>query len=99
MVSFWTIYILGGGVDYISGPYTVKIPTNVRRVPFRILITDDSIKERNETFRLVIDSSSLPDGVVVGTPSQAVITIVDVLKCKLMCVVLLAVYLCNSQIF
>ena len=76
----------------------MKIPTNKKKVPLRILITDDSKKERNETFRLVIDSSSLPDGVVVGTPSQAMITIVDVPKCKLMCVVLLAVYLCNIYI-
>ena len=76
--------ILGGGVDYISGPYAVKIPAGVNNVSFSVLITNDNKREVNETFRLVIDSSSLPDRVVVGTPSQAVITIVDVTKRKLM---------------
>ena len=53
-------------------------------VPFSILITDDKKKEDNETFRLVIDPYSLPNGVAVGTPNKATITIVDTTKCKLM---------------
>ena len=56
------------------------IPADVDEVSFSILITNDNKKEENETFHLVIDSSSLPDGVVVDTPSQAVITIVDVTR-------------------
>ena len=56
------------------------------------MITDDNIKENNETFRLVIDPYSLPNGVVVATPDKALITIVDTTKCKL-CIVLVAVYL------
>ena len=79
-----------GGIDYNSGPYTVIIPANVEEVSFSILITNDNKKEENEIFHLVIDSSSLPDGVVVGTPSQAIVTIVDV-TCK----ILLAINLCN----
>ena len=71
---------LGGGIDYNSGPYTVIIPANVDEVSFSIFITNDNKKEENETFHLVIDSSSLPDGVIVDTPSQAVITIVDVTR-------------------
>ena len=81
-----------GGIDYNSGPYTVIIPANVDKVSFGILITDDNKKEENETFHLVIDSFSLPDGVVAGTPSQAIITIVDVTKCK----ILPNVHLCNN---
>ena len=75
---------LGGGNDYISGPYTVKIPTNVKMIPFSILITDDKKKENNETFRLVIDPHSLRNGVVVGPPNMATVTIVDTTKCKIM---------------
>ena len=56
------------------------IPADVDEVSFSILITNDNKKEENETFHLVIDSSSLPDGVVVDTPSQAVMTIVDVTR-------------------
>ena len=51
-------------------------------VSLSIVITDDKKKETNETFCLVIDLSSLPSGVVIGTPSQAVVTIVDTTKCK-----------------
>ena len=53
-------------------------------VPFSILITDDKKKENNETFHLVIDPYSLPNGVVVGTPNKATITIVDNTKGKIM---------------
>ena len=60
------------------------IPANMKEVSFSILITNDNKREKNETFHLVIDSSSLPDGIVVDTPSQAVITIVDVTKCKIL---------------
>ena len=70
----------------------MKIPKNVKTVPFNIMITDDNIKENNETFRLVIDPHSLPNGVVVGTPDKAMITIVDTTKCKLF-IVLVAVNL------
>ena len=70
----------------MSGPYTVKIPTNVKMVPFSILITDDNKNEKNETFHIVIDPYSLPDGVLVSTPNKATITIVDTTKRKLICI-------------
>ena len=84
-------YVLGGGIDYISGPYTVKIPTNVKMVSFSIMITDDKKKENNETFHLVIDPYSLPNGVIVGTPDKPTITIVDTTKRKL--IYFIAVYI------
>ena len=56
----------------------------MKTVSFSILIADDNIKENNETFHLVIDPYSLPNGVVVGTPDKPTITIVDTTKCKLM---------------
>ena len=48
-------------------------------VPFDIPITDDRILEGLEDFLLTIDPSSLPDDgtVVVGSPGQAAVTIVD----------------------
>ena len=67
----------------------MKIPKNVKMVSFNIMITDDNIKENNETFHLVIDPHSLPNGVVVGTPDKPTITIVDTTKCKLMYVLFL----------
>ena len=75
-------YIIGGGTDYISGPYTVVIPAGVKIVSFPIFITNDNKQESNETFYLIIDSLSLPDGVVTGTHGQATITIVDKTESK-----------------
>ena len=77
-------YTLGGGFDYTSGPYTVKIPANVKSISFSILITNDNIKENNETFHLVIDPDSLPDDVIIGTPRQVTVTIMDTTKCKVL---------------
>ena len=77
MLICFTHHVIGGGLDYVSGPYSVTIPAGKNNGSFRISITNDNIRENNETFYLVIDSSSLPDGVIVGTPSQAIITIVD----------------------
>ena len=75
-------YIIGGGTDYISGPYTVVIPAGDKTASFPIFITNDNKRESNETFNLVIDSLSLPDGVVIGSLGQATITIVDKTKSK-----------------
>ena len=76
--TFLLLFFAGGGSDYISGPYSVKIPAGKTTLSFRISITNDNRRENNETFYLVIDSSSLPNGVVVGSPSQAKVTIVDI---------------------
>ena len=46
-------------------------------MPFDIPINDDAIIENNENFALTIDPSSLPTGVIVGSPDQAIVTIVD----------------------
>jgi len=69
--------IIGGGVDYDSGIYTVTIPAGQTRVPFDVPINNDLIPEGNEDFTVAIDSSSLPNGVRPGTPSSATVTIVD----------------------
>ena len=57
--------------------YTVTFPAGVNSSQLNTLITDDNILEDDETFNLTINQSSLPDGVVVGDPSQVTVTIVD----------------------
>ena len=42
-----------------------------------MLITDDNIVESSEKFGLNINSSSLPDGVTVGSANQVIVTIKD----------------------
>ena len=73
----WVTCVTGGGVDYVSGPYTVTFPAGQTRATFNVPITDDNISEGNENFILTINSSSLPTGVTVGDPGQATVTIVD----------------------
>ena len=57
--------------------YTVTFSAGVNSSQLTILITDDNILEDDETFNLTVNQSSLPDGVVVGDPSQVTVTIVD----------------------
>ena len=66
-----------GGIDYVSGIYTVTFPAGTQRVPFEIPIADDGTYEGNEDFTLTIDLSSLPDSVTRGNPGSATVTIVD----------------------
>ena len=63
-------------MDYTSGPYSVTFPAGVMSVQFTVSINDDNIFEENENFTLTINSS-LPTGVMVGTPGQATVNIVD----------------------
>ena len=64
------------GMDYNSGPFTVKFSAGMTRVPFNVSIHEDNILEGNETFNLIIDPSSLPSKVNVAN-GQATVTIVD----------------------
>ena len=61
--------------DYHSGPYTVTIPAGDNDVTFSVTITDDDIREMSETFNLIIDPSSLPNGVT--SSNNATVTIMD----------------------
>ena len=63
-------------MDYTSGPYSVTFLAGVTSVPFNISINDDNILEENENLTFTINSS-LPTGVMVGSPDQATVTIVD----------------------
>ena len=71
------MHYTGGGVDYMSGPYTVVLPTNMTYVTFNISIPDDTMFEQNETFMLTIANIGLPSNVTVGYPDQATVTIIN----------------------
>ena len=60
-----------------SGPYTVTIPVGQTTATFNVPINDDDMLEGNENFMLTVSSSSLPDGVALGTPSEATVIIMD----------------------
>jgi len=72
-------FVLNTGTDndYGPGPYNITIPSGDVRVSFDISIADDTILETSEEFLLRIDPSSLPDGVTVGSESNATVIIVD----------------------
>ena len=69
--------MIGGGIDYESGPYNVTIPSGTTTAQFDVAINDDDILEGNENFNLTIMTSSEPSRVSIGNPAQATVTIVD----------------------
>ena len=69
--------MIGGGVDYGSGPYSVIIPAGQVDVSFNITIIDDNIFEEEEKFNLTINTSALPNNVAIGDLDHTTVTIVD----------------------
>lgn len=69
------VMLIGGGIDYDSGPYTVIIPAGETNVSFYVSITDDRIHEIDENFILIINSTSLSDELAHFGP--AVVTILN----------------------
>ena len=69
--------LIGGGVDYDSGPYTVTFPAGNASVSFNVNISIDHLVEDGEKFYLTIDPSSLPTGVIISSPHQTNVKIVD----------------------
>jgi len=49
----------------------------VTSVSFDVPINDDNICEGNENFNLDINLSSPPDGLTVGDPGSATVTVMD----------------------
>ena len=68
--------MIGGGVDYDSGPYTVIISAKEETGFFNVSITNDSLLEESELFNLVINSSSLPSRVTTDV-NKVNVTITD----------------------
>ena len=82
MLIFFYIKLLyynyiGGGKDYISGPYAVTIPAGHDIVKFNVSIIADNIIEPSEIFFLAIDTSTLPNMVSAGNPHQVTVSIVE----------------------
>ena len=68
--------MIGRGVDYDSGPYSVMIPAGQTTASRNITITDDNISENDENFDLFINTSLLLSQ-VNADPDKAIVTIVD----------------------
>ena len=67
----------GRGTDYVSGPYFARFRRNARRATIIVNIVNDNRPELDETFRLTINATSLPYGVIRSNPHSTVVTIVD----------------------
>ena len=68
-------YDLGGNVSNVT--INVTFPAGTTCAPFDIPIVDDILSEANETFTVSIMNSSLPFGIHLEGPDNAVLTIVD----------------------
>lgn len=64
-------------MDFYFGSQIIDFDAGMTMVQFNISINDDNIFEGNETFDLSINSSTLPNKVIVGNPGQTTVTIVD----------------------
>ena len=60
-----------------STTYNITLPTGMINIPFSVPITDDIILEINEKFNLIIDLSSLPLHVNIGSVYQATVLVLD----------------------
>ena len=65
--------LIGGGVDYNSGPYNVTFPAGVTSVSFIITINNDNILEDDEEFNLTI----FPNNIITDSISRATVIIVN----------------------
>ena len=77
VIVYYTFVFTYVGSDYNQGPYIVIIPSGENDVTFSVSITDDNIREESETFDLIIDESSLPNGVASGNLNKTTVTIMD----------------------
>jgi len=66
-----------GGVDFTSGPYVVTFPMSRIFMVYNISIDADRILEVDETFKIAIDSASLPFDVFSRAPDEVSLVIVD----------------------
>jgi len=71
------LFLIGANEDYFSGPYYIVFTGGMKEAVFTISVNDNDILEETETFNIIIDSSSLPNNVIIGELDKAVVTIVD----------------------
>ena len=70
-------YVTEADIDYGAGPYNITFLAGRTKVVFNVTIVDDNVVETDENFTLTIDPSSLPSKILVGSPSQTRVTILD----------------------
>ena len=63
--------------DYQSGVYNVTLAAEMNSVIVNIPIKEDMILEGKEQFMLTILSVSPQGGVIIGSPVEATVTIMD----------------------
>ena len=68
-------YDLGRNVSNVT--LDITFPAGTTCAPFDIPIVDDILSEANETFTVSIINSSLPFGLKLEGPDNAILTIVD----------------------
>ena len=68
-------YFIREGADYNSEPNFVQFNPGMICTLFNVSINDDNVLEGNETFDLIIDSSSIPSDVTVGNNGLTTVTI------------------------
>ena len=71
------VCVTAGGDDYESEVFNVAIPAGDTSIKFNISIIDDNLFERDESFFVTVDSSTLPSRILVQPDCMAVVTIVD----------------------
>lgn len=89
------MYYLVGGKDYRKGPYNVKFAAGKTTSRLLLPVLDDLIVEANEKFMIVIDQSSLPNGISVGDRNETTVTIIDD-DCK--CQTPMEFYVCEIRL-
>ena len=77
------ILLLGGGIDYFSGPYLVAFPAGMTTATVTVQINDNTeYKDNSFYFTLAIVSDTLSSYVIIGETGYTTVTIVDD-ECKL----------------
>ena len=66
-----------GNTEFVLGPYSITILAGSTYKDFDVPVNDDYLCESNKTIPLFISTSSLPDRVSLGDPSEATVIIID----------------------
>ena len=69
--------MIGRGVDYDSGPYSVLIPAGQTTASLSISIINDAVLENEEQFKLSVNKSSLTSYVMLGILDETTVNIID----------------------
>ena len=65
------------GTDYEEGPYSVMIPKGQESADFCISIINDTMLDGDEAFIIKIDETKLHPDIILMSPMQATVTIID----------------------